>query len=200
MELNILSIDIGIINLGMVFANIIIKPSNKLKNKIQNGQYNHFIKDIVVIDYNKIDITKMKHTTVSCTNCTLRHDRCIPDYVDHFIQEYIEYFNLADVILIERQPPVGITNVQDLLFTRFRDKVELVSPCSVHKYFNMSSDYDIRKQESELIAGEYLILDSFLRKHDIADAMLMIIYYYNKRQMDLKCELSDLPFEQFRLI
>ena len=47
----------------------------------------------------------------------------------------------------------------------------------------MDKNYDTRKQESEKISLSYL--NDFLsfqqneRKHDISDAMLMIIYYFN---------------------
>ena len=46
----------------------------------------------------------------------------------------------------------------------------------------MSKDYTIRKQQSDKIAMDYLNdQDNFLnniRKHDMSDAMLMILYYY----------------------
>jgi len=161
--MKVLSIDIGIINLGYVYAEI--SPT------------------IEVIKCNKINITNVIHDKVPFCKCCLNHERCIPDYLDHFIQEHQEMFDNADIILIERQPPIGITNVQDLLFVKFRKKVKLISPNSVHKHFKMDKDYDTRKQESEKISLSYL--NDFLsfqqneRKHDISDAMLMIIYYFN---------------------
>ena len=161
---------------------------------------------ISIIDCNRIDITKIKHSSVSFCDCKLHHERCIPDYLDHFIQEYSKYFAECDILLLERQPPIGITNVQDLLFTRFREKVLLISPNSVHKYFGLSSEYLVRKIESEKIAGEYLTnFKSFTtndRKHDISDALLMVLYYY-KTKMDSHIEKTEyvndlVDFEQFR--
>jgi hypothetical protein len=177
--MKVLSIDIGIINLGYVYA--------KLSQTIQ------------VMECNKIDITNMVHNRVPLCKCCLEHDKCIPDYLDHFIQEYQDLFDKADIILIERQPPVGITNIQDLLFVRFRKKVKLVSPNSVHKYFKMDKDYDTRKEESEKMSLSYL--NHFLsfqqneRKHDISDAMLMIVYYFNTLP---KPEENDCMFNQFK--
>ena len=158
--LKILSIDIGIINLGYVYS-----------------------EGLRVLECNRIDITKVKHNKVSYCNCKLHHEFCIPDYLDHFIQEHANIFEMSDIILIERQPPVGITNVQDLIFTKFRNKVKLVSPNTIHKYFKMTKcDYDTRKIESLQIANEYLEqFNSFQkneRKHDISDAMLLIIHYF----------------------
>jgi len=207
-SLKVMSIDIGITNLGFVYSEVTfpdLSKTCKYKNKILNKKYisNNNIK---IINCNKIDITRVCHSVVPFCDCTLRHERCIPDYLDHFIQEYSEYFNECDVLLLERQPPVGITNVQDLLFTRFREKVLLISPNSVHKYFVLSGDYSTRKTESEKIAGEYLTdfksFTSNFRKHDISDALLMILYYY-KTKMDSLIDstkyVNDIvDFDKFR--
>jgi hypothetical protein len=184
--IKILSIDIGIVNLGYVYCEIILDVvlpnTSKLKNLFFNKNYNKEIqKNIKIIDCNRIDITHMRHNKIPFHSCKLHHDNCIPDYLDHFIQE-TTYFEESDIILLERQPPVGITNVQDLLFKQFREKTLLISPNSVHKYFNLNSDYNIRKTESEKIANNYLIdfhkFTGNKRKHDMSDALLMILYYY----------------------
>jgi hypothetical protein len=163
--MKILSIDVGIINLGYVFCSV--------ENDV-----------IDVIHCDRVDITYVKHCNVKWGDCKLHHENCIPDYLDHFIQENNTFFEEADIVLIERQPPVGITNVQDLLFTRFRSKVKLISPNSVHKHFMMSKDYSIRKIQSENITTEYLKeISTFIyntRKHDICDAMLLVMYYAKK--------------------
>jgi len=190
-KLNILSIDIGIINLGFVYSCITIPElinhySSKYKGLMMNTCYQQnkeIIKNnITILDCNRVNITHVKHINVQYCNCKLLHDNCIPDYLDHFIQEHKYMFDECDILLLERQPPVGITNVQDLLFTKFRSKVVLVSPNTVHSYFKMSSEYDTRKEESEKIANEYLNNEfqftNQVRKHDISDALLMIIYYY----------------------
>jgi hypothetical protein len=146
----------------------------------------------------------MLHRRVCSEDCVLHHERCVPDYVDHFIQEHESFFNEADRVLIERQPIMGITNVQDLLFQRFRDKVLLISPNSLHKHFKLSKDYSIRKEESENLCSEYLSNElnytKEQRKHDISDAMMMILYYSSllpkqKRIINL---IDD--FEQFRFL
>ena len=158
-----------------------------------------------MIKCDRIDITNMKHFNTKFCDCKLEHESCIPDYLDHFVQENTILFNSADIILIERQPPVGITNVQDLLFIKFRSKVILISPRSVHSYFNMSKDYDIRKVESELISKKYLdTFDKFnnnTRRHDMSDAMLMIIFYYkiyNEKLYKNTIKNEHCSFEQFR--
>ena len=199
--IKVLSIDIGIINLGYVFAEL--------------------SETVNVLECNRINITHMKHNKVKRENCQLHHECCIPDYLDHFIQEYIHLFDSADTILIERQPVMGLMNVQDLLFIRFRKKIRLISPNSVHKFFKMTKgEYEIRKNESNAIAIEYL--EKFVsyqnneRRHDISDAMLMVLYYFKnncfKKIIEVKLPFckAKLPFnstkfditdlEQFRFI
>jgi len=179
----ILSIDIGVINLGYVVCEI----GDTLK----------------VIECNRVDITHMRHTKVCYKDCRLHHDFCIPDYLDHFIQEYQSLFTNADIILIERQPPMGILTVMDLLFVKFRDKIIIINPGSVHKFFKMTKgDYDLRKIESVYHTNEYL-KDFFNfqnneRKHDISDAMLMVIYYFELYKKNKKKQIVVNDFEQFR--
>jgi len=210
--IKVLSIDVGIINLGYVWSEITlpdIPQTNKIKNLIFNQIYSFEStkKNIKVIDCNRIDITKVKHNKISRECCKLHHESCIPDYLDHFVQEHSSYFENCDILLIERQPPIGITNVQDLLFTRFRDKVLLVSPNTIHKYFGLSNEYDIRKIESERIAlphlNNFIKWGNNIRKHDISDALLMIFYFY-KTKIDTLIENTifekekDCDFDKFR--
>jgi hypothetical protein len=209
--LKVLSIDIGITNLGYVYSqfNIDTRFGSKYKATVYNSDYTTLMenshKDITIIDCDRVDITKVKHRKVPLCVCKLHHDRCIPDYLDHFIQE-TSYFEECDVLLLERQPPVGITNVQDLLFKLFRDKVELISPNSIHKYFKLpGGEYNARKQLSEQLSSRYLLdfttFTENIRRHDIADAMLMTIYHYKTFKSRLIENYQDPTvnqFEQFR--
>jgi hypothetical protein len=183
--MNILSIDVGIINLGYVYSVVDTLTGS-----------------ITVIDCNKVDITIMRHCNIPFIECTLHHDNCFPDYLEHFFQEYKQMFINADIVLIERQPIVGITNVQDLILNKYRDKAILISPNTIHKHFYMSKNYNTRKKQSEKITNELLSTNQnynmLLRKHDISDAMLLIIYYTQlnfkkKRKID-----SIIDLEQFR--
>ena len=211
--LKVLSIDIGITNLGYVYSqfNINLDFGSKYKAKIYNDDYATLMenshKDIMILDCDRVDITQVKHRKVPFCVCKLHHDRCIPDYLDHFIQE-TSYFQECDILLLERQPPVGITNVQDLLFKQFRDKVKLVSPASIHKYFKLpGGEYNARKQLSEQLSLRYLqnftAFTKNIRRHDIADAMLMTIYHYKMYKEKLIENYDDQTvndFEQFRFL
>ena len=205
----ILSIDIGIINLGYVFCSIGSIDSINSINSLPTKNNKYFLDEyfpINVISCNKINITNIKHSVIKFCDCKLHHDYCIPDYLDHFIQENNEMFEQAAIVLLERQPPMGVTNVQDLLFTKFRDKVVLINPGSVHKYFSMSKDYLTRKLQSEKIATRYLCsfreFNNNSRKHDMSDAMLMIMYYYSQKKNTIlikKPVTQIIDFEQFRI-
>jgi len=207
-KLKVLSIDIGIINLGYVYAEITIDKEitgSKYKNLLLNTYYEPDNYNIRVLKCDRVDITNVHHRRVKFCDCKLLHERCIPDYIDHFVQE-TPYFEECDVLLLERQPPLGITNVQDLLFTKFRSKVELISPNSFHVFFKFSSNYDIRKTQSVKIAKKYI--EHFFnyqiseRKHDISDAMIMVIYYCKKRKDQLIRETNynteSIDFEEFK--
>ena len=212
--LKVLSIDIGITNLGYVYSRLDFyppEPGSRYKAKLINENYalnrDQNEKYIEILDCNRIDIKNIKHDRVAFCNCRLHHDRCIPDYLDHFIQE-TPYFEECDVLLLERHPPVGITNVQDLLFKQFRDKVILVHPASVHTYFNLPScDYDLRKIKSEQLSIRYLNNKlGFLnntRRHDISDALLMTLYYYKTKMQNIitntEFKNNECCFEQFRI-
>lgn len=187
----VLSIDIGVLNLGFVFAEL----SETVK----------------VLECNRVNITNMKHNRVTRCQCRLHHENCIPDYIDHFIQEHSELFESADTILVERQPPMGLQSLQELFFIKFRDKIKLVNPASIHKFFNMTKcDYDLRKNESETIAVSYLetfnTYQTNERKHDISDAMLMVLYYFEKMKKvvitkPIEPRLTNfMDFEKFRFV
>lgn len=103
----------------------------------------------------------------------------IVDLVPLFVDEHKELFESADKILIERQPPGGFTNIEVLLHYMFKDKVSLISPVSMHTHFGMRHlNYEQRKERTVSIAEKHLKYEiPYERKHDIADALCMIIYY-----------------------
>ena len=74
-----------------------------------------------------------------------------------FIDKYSFVFDKANIILVERQPPQGLTNIQDILAFNYSQKVKLICPRSIHKYFMISKfDYDLRKKYTVNITNEHL--------------------------------------------
>ena len=67
----------------------------------------------------------MKHKVIEYgNNCKLYHENAMCDYINHVFQEYSEYFNNADLILIERQPPMGLIVIQELIMNKYREKIQ----------------------------------------------------------------------------
>jgi hypothetical protein len=94
----------------------------------------------------------------------------------------------SSVILVERQPPQGIVTVQAILYERFIDRIRLMSPQKMHKFFNINGlDYEGRKKQVEILAREVLCqkatedvvarYDALPRKHDVADALCFVSYF-----------------------
>ncbi len=148
--MKLLGVDIGYTNMGLVMATC------------DGPQIN--------IDYiKKIDLGEYKYKGKSNDTAVI---------ISLFIEDYAFLFKEADVILIERQPPAGMTNIESLLHYIFMDKVVLISPHSVHRHFGMRHlDYEQRKERSVAIASKYIKDIPYERQHDIADALCMIIHY-----------------------
>ena len=152
-----------------------------------------------------IDITKIPHRKVCTRECKIPHTREVADMMAHFFQEYGDLMESADVILVERQPPTGLTQIETLLLYLYRDKTTLVSPNSMHSYFGINHfDYDRRKVCTVNIAEPYLSNNETYmrveRKHDIADAMCIILFYINPRQERIRIQKIDrtLPFDNYK--
>ena len=174
----IVSIDIGYINMGMVVC-----------STTEEGE-------AIFYETHKIDITHVRHTRVKPCDCMIPHTNETCDRVMHFIQEYRPIFDAADVILIERQPPMGLKDIEALLTQTFRSKVQLVSPNKMHKFWGISKyDYDRRKQNTVRIASEYVDLSRYERKHDVADAVCIAMFYIKS---NFKPTPKRLPFDEFR--
>ena len=188
----IVSLDVGYINMGITRA-------------IVDDDFN-----ITFTDAFKEDLTHAKHTRVNASDCTIPHTKETCDRVAHFIQEYEPMFNEADHILIERQPIMGLKDIEGLMMSRFRNKTTLVSPNRMHKFFGIRHlTYDDRKIATEEIAdihiGHIRTYYNCTRKHDMADAVcICLLFVHNmKREHELKQKrenMKRLPFDEYRLI
>lgn len=162
----VVCVDIGIINLG--FA--VVKFTTT--------------EDFSVIFADKFDISNF-----SCDRsvCTMSHDNIMADWMGHFMHEQKQYFDMADKVLVERQPPVGFRDAEQLLVHCFRDKAVLIHPRSFQAYFGVSGhEYDHRKiilvRKAKNVYHQCSSTIELLEKeraHDIADALLFAIYYVN---------------------
>ena len=148
--MRVLAIDIGYHNLGIVLAESAVGPTVKVE----------YMKKVSLADYKHLKSNDMV------------------DLVPLFVEDHQGIFDSADKILIERQPPGGFTNIEILLHYMFKSKVFLVHPTSMHTHFGIRHlDYEERKERTTSIAERHLNLEiPYERKHDIADALCMILY------------------------
>lgn len=162
----ILAIDIGYFNMGLVFA-----------------------------ECDKVDIRPVFMKKVSLEDYKYIFSNDIVDLVPLMVNEYKVWFDSAEHILIERQPPGGFQNIEVLLHYMFKDKVTLVNPVSLHVHFGIRHlTYEERKERTTSIAEKYLPEGEeipYERKHDIGDAICMIVYFNFRTTVHF--------FDQFRL-
>ena len=168
---SILSIDIGIDHLGLSLSHI-------------DNEYN--FREVVWIKLINIQNFECEE------NCPLQHEKTITDWISHVVLKYKDVFTVADKILIERQPPLGLIAVEQVLFYICRDKAELVHPISVHSFFGMGHlDYNGRKELSVRLTKNVLkkfqdILKKYDREHDITDSVLIAIFWTKKERERLR--------------
>jgi hypothetical protein len=176
----VLSIDIGVLHLGISVTTL-------------DEEFN--MVEIIWIDL--INITEFIHKRgPNKKDCKLHHTKTFCDWLNHTYQENIDYFEMADFILVERQPPMGFVVIEQLIFSRWRDKTILISPNSMHKYFNIGCyDYEQRKVYTEKIArmkieNKRLLeqLEYYDRAHDIADSICIMVYWINLKHKEYQKE------------
>ncbi len=172
----VISIDIGIRNLAIVFCAV---------------HKDYTFREIVWFDL--IDITTFQHRGQP-EECKLFHAKTMCDYLEHVFQMHQAIFDAADHLLIERQPPQGLVAVEQLIFSKYRHKAELISPNAMHSWMGwrkMNYDYEQRKIKSVEYAAPYLRKDrdylagyfeACSRQHDIADAICLFFFWLEQRR------------------
>lgn len=166
--MKILSIDVGILHLAIVGAEV----NDLVRTRVILPEEIYFCE--------LINITELIN---ECNvGCKLYHEKTLCDYMMHLFQKFSQVFEDADKILIERQPLQGIVAVQELILREYRGKSTLVSPNSMHKYFQIGDyTYEQRKVIVVKTAKTYLLgFKQFCfneRQHDMADAFCIMYYH-----------------------
>jgi hypothetical protein len=140
---------------------------------------------LVLAECSKTDIDIIYAKKVSLEDYKYINSNDIVDLVPLMIEQHKYLFDKADQIVIERQPPGGFTNIECLINYIYRNKSILVSPNAMHAFFGFGHlDYENRKHYTEKIAFPYLEDNEYYmkldRKHDIADAVCMILFQNHK--------------------
>ncbi len=189
--MKVLSFDVGICNLAFVIA-ILDDETLELCH---------------IEECNNLDIRNMKHTVVSKIECTLGHTNTATDWLEHFFQEHPQFEECAHVF-VERQPIHGICSVEQLLFSHFRDRVELISPNAMHKHFGINHlDYEGRKEMTVKMVADLLPRDQFPnyhqmeRKHDVSDAICLLLFWLaraiEKKRLEEERVRKQIEYEYF---
>lgn len=181
-------VDIGIINMGFSTMEISCDEEKGNKNPWSLGKIN-FMK--------VINIKNIRHEKVPYKECKLYHSNHVVDEMNHFMQEYDDMIRTCSTLLIEQQPFVGITSVEALLFNKYRDMAEIVSPIAMHHFYGIQEhDYEGRKNMTTEIAMRVLkrtpkLLEQFQewmkqgrRVHDISDVIVYLEMYRRKKESE----------------
>jgi Holliday junction resolvasome RuvABC endonuclease subunit len=108
-------------------------------------------------------------------------------YIARVLVENTDIFRNADVILIERQMQSRMKMIACALRCFFWDKSRMVAPISVRKHFKISTGvYKNNKKASVALVPKFFDEKQMKRfmahkkKDDIADAVLMAMYFIKK--------------------
>lgn len=95
------------------------------------------------------------------------------------------YLRMSDAIIIEAQMQAKMKMIQTALQCFYWDKSHVIGPLAVRKFFKISmSDYNKNKKYSEKLAqlmirtcNEHKLMNSFDKKDDVADAIILAKYW-----------------------
>ena len=168
--MKILSIDIGITNMAFVLSEV-------------DDNYN-FVK---IISCKRIDIS-ICYNKLTC-KCNHKNFNRLSGRIKHLVESN-EEFDIADIILVEKQPPLGLIAIEELFMYIFPN-LHLVSPNGMHGYYCISNEtYEERKTSVVKIASKKLSkFKSFTREkrqHDIADAYCILRYWLSTTGMKIR--------------
>lgn len=181
---SILSFDVGIKNLGLSLS-------------ITDEAFN-----LIRIEWVKnIDIREYTHEhDLYDKQCNIDHNsNNIADWLSHIFLEYETLFNLADFILVEKQPPQGLVVVEQIILFKYRHKTILIHPKSMHTFFNISNNsYKDRKKLTMLIAEKNCVwhqraiasYNSYKRKHDMSDAICLLLYWLRVKNKEYTKQMN----------
>lgn len=128
----------------------------------------------------KIDINEYNHAHVANGACRGYHTNEPCDKLLHSLEQHEALWTPFDKILIERQPPQGLIQIEAILFQKWRDRAQKISPTSMHRFYGLSDCYDTRKLQTVDIATPYLLefptFSQAERKHDLADSFCLAAY------------------------
>lgn len=118
--------------------------------------------------------------------------KSISEGIEKWVKEENDIFKYSYKIIIEKQPPTGAALVaQELLYSMFKEKIILLHPLTVAKYFGtIKLAYKDRKKDNRNRANEYFSIQE--QSFDICDSLCLSIYYFEN------ISSKDTLFENFK--
>lgn len=156
----LIGIDIGVVHLGFAVGHATDKWT-----------------DLSIASVHVIDTMVLEHRRVPRAACQLQHTGMAADRVAHVVQERQALFDGASVIVVERQPPGGLRDVEQVFVCMFRDRVHIMAPATMHACIGSSRHcYAERKKISIAMASRYVpdLCARFPKPDDAADAVCML--------------------------
>lgn len=169
-KVTFVSIDVGIVNLGLVWGHCDLDYQNIYFDKFK------------LIDLTKV-IPKKKSGKQG-------YNHLMDKLKEIFgIKKELSIFKDINMIFVEYQPPNGLRLIQEFFVFFFKDKVYFVHPQKMHKFFRIEKlKYEERKMATIKLSIEYMNLNFFSefwelkRQHDISDAMCLAICYISQNK------------------
>jgi hypothetical protein len=159
----LIGIDIGVVHLGFAV-----------------GHTTDVWTELALASVDVIDTMVLEHRRVPRSECHLQHTGMAADRVAHVVQERQALFDGASVIVVERQPPGGLRDVEQVFVCMFRDRVHIMAPATMHACIGSSKRcYSERKLISIAVACRYMpdLTARFPKPDDAADAVCMLHTY-----------------------
>lgn len=187
--MKLVAVDIGIRNFAMAMGDV----------DDDNG-------DVTISRARRVDITVFACNRLTCD---LQHKHMAADWVAHVVRRFSDEFGAADEVIIERQPPGGLRDVEQVLFQTFRHKARVLQPQTMHRHVGLgpSATYDTRKDKTVEVASKYypVLTTRFADKpDDVADAICLLVTRGTAlaRQLSAQKQLREakargLDFESF---
>lgn len=130
-------------------------------------------------------------------------------YVRDFVQKYDHYFAFAHKVLIERQIRCNMRIVEAILQTMFYDDCLVISARSVKVHYDLSTkNYRANKQKAVAWANSFLQANPHAfcasttvnwsaksKQDDLADSLLLVMYYLDTYSNQLNAGLTDVFFQ-----
>ncbi len=160
------SIDVGLLNLGLLFAEV-------------NEDYS--LDRVLMVE--KVDMSQRCWDK----DCEFKHAPCAANRILHLVKRFQTWFDRTRFVLMEHQPPDGMKDIEQVLYLTFWDKAFRISPNKMHAFFHIRHlDYDARKKATVERANKALehlpAWHKLVRKHDVADAFCLMKVWLSDRQ------------------